>query len=246
MGGEDVLPAPFAVRIGVFFFDERGQIDRAQALRHVQPVQRGGPFDLLLERRDEALREHCHVIGPPLPVTNDDLTEVKVDVANAQAETLDQAQPGAIDQLDDEAVDAREGGDHLVYLFAGQDGRGYKVGTFRTKHHHRTGILVQHLVVEKEQGGEGLLLGGSGDAAFHGQVDEKGFYFWRGHVAGVTFVVKEDEALDPIHVGMFSVNEIVFFAQDGAHTSAKLSTGLVQQLLLGAFRLCGHVFALRA
>ena len=96
-----------------------------------------------------------------------------------------------------------------------------------------------------------MLLCRSSDTSVRGQVGEKGFYLRCGHILGVTdgallCSVKEDKALDPIHVGMFGVNGIVFFAQDGADTSTKLSAGLVEQFLLGAFRLCSHVFALRA
>jgi len=42
------------------------------------------------------------------------------------------------------------------------------MGTLGAEHGHRTGILVEHFAVEKQEGAEGLLLGGSGNVPFHG------------------------------------------------------------------------------
>jgi hypothetical protein len=50
------------------------------------------------------------------------------------------------------------------------------------------------------------------------------------HLTGVAFVVEEDEAGDPVHVGVFGVDGVVFLLQDSAH--------VVKQFLLGSF---GHI-----
>jgi len=69
----------------------------------------------------------------------------------------------------------------------------------------------------------------------HGQVGQEGLDFGRAHVFGMAFVVEQDEALDPVHVGFFGADRIVLDADGIAHTSTQLSAGLIQEL----FRLHG-------
>ena len=80
------------------------------------------------------------------------------------------------------------------------------------------------------------LLRGGGDAAVHSQVGEEGLDLGRSHLAGMAFVVKEDEAAHPVYVGVLGVDGIVFLPQGGA--------GLVEQF--GLFGLGRHLFALQA
>lgn len=120
--GEDVLPAPCAVSIRIFFPDGRGKVDRAITGRQVEAVQLGDAAQVLPKRRDEALGKHRHVVGFSLLVAHGDLAEVEVHVSDAQAQSFDQAQAGAVEQLDDEVADAGEGREHLLDFFPGEDG----------------------------------------------------------------------------------------------------------------------------
>ena len=51
---------------------------------------------------------------------------------------------------------------------------------------------------------------GTGDAAFDGQVGQERHHLGGTQIARMTLVVKNDEALDPIHVGMFSAEAVMF------------------------------------
>jgi len=73
-------------------------------------------------------------------------------------------------------------------------------------------FLLQDFPVEEEDGAEGLALGGGGDVAFDSQMGEEGDDFGRAQVFGVAFVMEEDEAFDPIHIGFFGADGIVFEA----------------------------------
>jgi len=51
-------------------------------------------------------------------------------------------------------------------------------------------------------------LGGSGDLFVDGQVSEEGFDLRDAHLIGVAFVVEEDEAFDPMDIGLFGAVRI--------------------------------------
>jgi len=76
---------------------------------------------------------------------------------------------------------------------------------------------AQDVVVEEEDGGEGLVLGGGGDVFVNGEVGEEGFDFGRVHFGGVAFVVKEDEAFYPGDVGFLGTEGVVLGAEDIAY-----------------------------
>ena len=74
-------------------------------------------------------------------------------------------------------------------------------------------LVVKNVAILKEQGAEGLVLGGGGHLIVDGQVGEKGLDFSRAHVAGVTFMVKEDVAFDPAEVACFGAVGVMFEAE---------------------------------
>jgi len=83
----------------------------------------------------------------------------------------------------------------------------------------------EDLAIEEEEGAERLILRGSRDVFFHCQVSEEGPDFGSAHVPGVTFAVEENEAPDPIHVGLLGAERGVF-ATDGVTNLVKELTGL--------------------
>jgi hypothetical protein len=94
-GGEDVLPAPIAE---ILFLESRGQIDGAVATFEILPVDGLDAPDVFLEGFDEAIGKHSDVVDRAFAVADGNLTMVKVEVDDAQAQGLDQPQAGAIEQ----------------------------------------------------------------------------------------------------------------------------------------------------
>jgi hypothetical protein len=137
----------------------------------------------------------------------------QVEVLDAQAQTLGEAQSAPVEEPGDQLVVAGEEVDDALDLVAGEDGGqvlragGASQAVFEGK------VLLEHLAVEKEQGAEGLVLGGGGNMLHGGEVDEKAADLIRPHVGGVALVVEEDVALDPVNVGLFGVLGVVFDAQ---------------------------------
>ena len=72
---------------------------------------------------------------------------------------------------------------------------------------------VEDFAVEEEQGREGLILCGGGDAAVGCEVGEVLSDFVGAHLCRVALAVKDDEALDALDVGGFGTDAIMLQAQ---------------------------------
>jgi hypothetical protein len=59
-------------------------------------------------------------------------------------------------------------------------------------------------------------------------VIEKGLDFFGAHYLGMAFFVEDDEALDPIHVGLFGTIGVMSGAESFANTFDKLSASLIK------------------
>jgi hypothetical protein len=84
-------------------------------------------------------------------------------------------------------------------------------------------ILVKHLGGEKEQRAEGVVLCEGGNVALHGQVGEKGLDFRAAHLGRVANVVEVDVAFDPVGMGFFRADGVVFEANGVAHLGRAVS-----------------------
>jgi hypothetical protein len=62
-------------------------------------------------------------------------------------------------------------------------------------------VLAEDLLIQKEQGSEGLVLGGGGDVVHDSEVAQEGFGFGNAHVLGMTLVVKQYVTSDPLNTG---------------------------------------------
>jgi len=208
---EEVLPDQLARGMGVFFGESVGESNLSKARREVLLVKQAHTLDLTPQVGDDGLREGNDAILFPFAIAHSDGLVFEVNILDAQADTFHQAQARAIEQLCHEFVDAVELGDDTQGLVAGEDS-GEAFRSFGTGEEDGLDVLVQDVAVEEEDGAEGLILGGSGDASFLGEVGKESLDFWGAHFAGVTFVMEEDEAFDPIHVGCFGAIGIVFEA----------------------------------
>ena len=94
-------------------------------------------------------------------------------------------------------------------------------------------LLAEDLAIEEEQRAEGLVLRGGGDVALDGQVGEERLDLRAAHIFGVALAVEQDEAPDPIDVGLLGADGVVLDANRVAH--------LIEQLLFRRFfRGFGH------
>src|SRR2546423_807837 len=74
-------------------------------------------------------------------------------------------------------------------------------------------FTFQNLLVEKKQRGEGLVLSGGRNLFFDGQKAKEGCNLLLAHFVGVPFVMEENEAADPIDVGLLGPQAVMLHAQ---------------------------------
>lgn len=221
-GGEEVLPNPVALGVGVFFFKGVGEVYRAKAVCEVLAM--GGLYleDVLAQGGDEAVGEHGEAVVAAFAVADDDLVVVKVHIFDTQPETFHEAESGAVEDLRHEFVDAVEVGDDGADFVFGEDGGDAFIflraevgeGDFVERY-------LEDVAVEEEDGAERLILGGFGNFSFDNEVGDKLINFVDGHLAGVdgnlsmgkVGVVITDVFADPFQVGLFGAGGVLFYTE---------------------------------
>jgi hypothetical protein len=224
-GGEEVLPHPFRFGERVFAFEGVGQRDQAVAFLESLLMEEVDTLHVFAEGGDEVLGEHGEAVLEAFAVTNDNLALAEVDVLDAQAEALHEAQPAAIEELGRELVGAGEAAHELLDLFPSEDS-GEVVGpTSAQGVEGNVDVEAENVTVEEEQGAEGLVLGWGGDFPIDGEVGEEGLDLGGTHVSGVAFVLVEDESTDPGQVRGFGAERVVFAAERLADEVEELRRG---------------------
>src|SRR5258706_3591568 len=78
-------------------------------------------------------------------------------------------------------------------------------------------ILLEHIAIQKNNGAEGLVVGGSRNGAFDSQIGNEILNFGSIHFQRVTLFVKKYKAFDPIDIALLCAIGIMFYAKDIAH-----------------------------
>ncbi len=158
--------------------------------------------DLLLEAGDEGLGEHGEAVFAALPLSDVDEGLGEVDIFDTQGGTFGEAEAGAVEDAGHEEVGAMEEGEDLADLGGGEDdgeafgvdsvGDGADIAEF----------ALEYMAIEKDDGIEGLVLGRGGDLKVFGEVSEEALDVEGGEGRRVLGVIIEDEAFDPVGVGL--------------------------------------------
>ena len=81
-------------------------------------------------------------------------------------------------------------------------------------HRHRTRQSCLYVLLARERSFYVLVLGGSGNMAVAGKMSEKFRYLRLRHLAGMTFIVKQDEPPNPFRIALFGPNTKMFPANN--------------------------------
>ena len=143
-----------------------------------------------------------------LAIAHGDGISRKIEILDPQTQGLHQAQATAIHQLRHQLVHPIHAIQHLPHL--------------RLCHHHRQPSLLpgphhplqfqipaQQLLVEKQQGRQGLILGGCTHLSLHRQVGEKGIDLRATHLPGMPQAMKAQEPSQPLLIGCHRAPSIV-------------------------------------
>jgi hypothetical protein len=137
-------------------------------------------------------------------------------VPDAQPAAFQQAQAAAVQQPGHEVEDTVGAGDVFQdrrHLGRGQDHR-QPLPPPRPHGVDAARIDLQDLLIQEQQGVEGLVLRACGHVPLDRQMAEELLDFGSAHVARVPFAVEEDEPDDPADVALLGAQGVVADAQD--------------------------------
>jgi hypothetical protein len=171
--------------------------------------------------------EHRDAVLVALAAADDDLIGGEVDVLDAQATTLEDAQARSVKQAGHEPWRAVEPVEHNTDFVTGRDD--WKA----LRAFGAYGVVepgqgdVEHVAVEEQERAQRLVLRGGRDATLHRQRAEE-----CGDLGRVALAVKEDVAPDPGDVGLFGTTAVVAGAKRGADAVEETRLGPVHRAAL--------------
>lgn len=212
-GGEDVLPGPGAGGARIFSAESEGKMDGPAAAGEVVLMKFADAGEVGLERLFEPGGQEGDALAHAFAFADADLVVAKIDVFNAKAEGFQETQATAVKEMNHEAVVAFEMGKDGARFGTGEDDGELGRAADAFDPGDEGEFAVEHLTVKKEEGAEGLILGGGGDGAIDGEMTEEGGDLGFAHGAGMAFAVEEDEAANPIEIRLFGTDAVVFDAE---------------------------------
>jgi hypothetical protein len=220
-GGED--PEPSKLTTGAWIFGSVAVREFGRdALGHGPIKDALGGFDLTTERSNEGRRDGDDAIFGPFGLANEDSALGEVDVANAEIQGLGNAQPAAVKKRDDE-MERINGGvadfvEHGADLLASRGVSGELRAT-GTEGIDLTGVGLEDVAIEKEQGVECLILSGRGTTGF-GEIRKERFHAGSGRKREAPALAQViHEATQPVGVTFAGGYGIVTHAEDALQFS---------------------------
>jgi hypothetical protein len=156
--------------------------------------------DLALKGWDASMGEHRCPVSPPFTASDNDHPVAEIDVFDPERSAFSEPEPGPIEQAGHQMIQPGEMRKDIPYFAGGKDnGEALRLPGPRNLIDFAD-LLAEHLVVEEGNSVQGLILGGSGDLKFLGQMGKKGMHFRCTHLERMLLVVKKDESFDPLSV----------------------------------------------
>lgn len=213
---EQPLPRPFPPGIRVLPIQGIGQRHPPRTLGQVVLVQPTHVLQMLAQRLHKAPRQRGDAVFATLTIAHPDLFALEVDILDAKAHALLQAQPGAVEQAGHEPRGALELFEHGSNLAHAQHDR-QPLGTLGA---HRLPIdrpgLAQHVVIQKQQRSQRLVLGRRAHAARDGEMLEIGVDGLWTELLRMAAIVEQNESANPGAVRLLGACAVVTQAHGAA------------------------------
>ena len=239
-GRKNILPGELAVGRRIFSFEGIGKVDRAIALREVEVVLCFDLPEVQPQRLKQNVREQGEAVILALAIADNDLMIGKVEILDTQAHDFHQTEARTIHDLSHQPVDAIQMRDDLPGLLAGEDGRdALRPGGADGNESPVIQFNLQNIAVKKEDGADGLILGGGGDVFLVDKVGDEGVDLVHTHLARVAFVMVEDVLAYPADIGLFGAERVVAVAEEFAVLFEQFFA-LRSILRMGALRRAGR------
>jgi hypothetical protein len=174
----------------------------------------------LLEMFDKAplhhLRQHGDAVLEAFSVPHQYLTRLQVNVLHAKAEALRKAKPRTIHQARHYPLVALQVTQNGAHFLARQHNR-QTLGLSRPDYLSQLPEwLIQDVPIEEKESAQRLVLRRGAHVFIRCQIGQEGVDFRLAHLAWVPNVVKEDEPLNPVAVGLLGSRAMVPGAQRSA------------------------------
>src|SRR5438552_13063766 len=93
--GKNVLPRPFAIRIGKLSLQRPWQVSQPSAAGDVSPMHLAHPFQMGRQGGFNSLGQHSRPILPSFTIAYLNLVACKIDIFDTQPQALEKAHSGA-------------------------------------------------------------------------------------------------------------------------------------------------------
>lgn len=206
---EHPLPRPILTGVDVFAVQGFGQFHQAPAVGEVLLMELADGGQVIGQVGLEAGRQHGDAILGPLALADQNLVALEVDVLDPQVETLLEAHAGAVKDAGRQGLVALELGQNPTDLVPTENQR-QPAGLLGPNDIAQTiNRPVEHLAVEEEQSGQGLVLGRRTDLGLDRQigqeaVDVAGVQVGHGHAG-----IGGEELFNPLAIGGAGARTVV-------------------------------------
>ena len=160
-------------------------------------------LEVAAQRRFRDPRKRRAAIAIALGLADQELPAREVDVLDAQPQRFEQAQPAAVEQRGDETMNATQLGEHRPHLVAREHDRKRVRAGGPDCRPQALDLASQHRAIQEQDRCQRLILRRGGDAPPHREVREERHHLEASHRFGMALAVEQDEAADPVDVGVF-------------------------------------------
>ena len=214
---KDILPGELASCVRVFAFQSIREIDAPAAQTEIHLVLGFDLPEVEAQGLEQDVREHGEAVVLALPIADNDLVVGEVEILDAQAHDFHETEAAAIHDLGHNFEYPIQVSNDLFRLLAGENsgdalGPGWADG-------YESSVVqlnLQNIAVEKEDGADGLVLGGGGDSFLIDEVGDEGVDLVHAHLAGMALIMVEDVLAYPADVGLFGTEGVVAVTKEFA------------------------------
>ena len=179
--------------------------------------------ELFVQAMLERGRQHHHPVLAALALAHDDRAALEIDVLDPQTYAFHQPHAGAIQQLREQAMPGRNAPHQAADLFLSQHHRQPRLVLRAAQLPHPRQVEPKHLLVEKQQRRQRLLVRGRRHAALGSEPGQERLELRLCQLRRMTQAVEPDESTRPMDVRLLGANAVV-------HVPDLLAKGVEQAL----------------
>jgi len=234
--GKDPLPGGLPGRIGVFAGQGLGDVNLSETSLQVPVMEGLHRFDLGLEFVADVLGKNRGPVLTALATSDKDEVLTEIDILDAETDALHQTKTTAVKETRHKEVLAIHGGKQVPDLGAREDGGRPDLAFASDRSDFPVQGNIENFAVQKNQGVQGLTLGGCRDLANGRQVRQKAFNFPGSECIRVGLAAEVvNVAKNPLTIGQLGPIGVVVVTKDLFYLVHEPET-----LIRSEFRLAFH------